>query len=42
MAEIELRYGVSFGKGDGSDWIEFEYELAEAQAAVYYLAVKMR
>jgi len=42
METIELRYGACFGKGDGSDWFEYEYDLDEEQAAAYHLAVKMR
>lgn len=42
METIELRYGASFGPGDGSDWFEYEYELTEEQAAAYHLAIKMR
>lgn len=42
METIELRYGASFGKGDSSDWFEYEYVLSEEQAAAYNLAVKMR
>lgn len=42
METIELRYGACFGKGDGSDWFEYEYNLTEEQAVAYHLAVKMR
>lgn len=32
--EVTLEYAVSFGKGDGSDWIEYEITLTgEAEAA---------
>lgn len=42
MRSIELRYAAVFGKGDGSDWFEYEYDLTEKQIAAYHLAVKMR
>lgn len=42
METIELRYGACFGKGDGSDWFEYEYDITEEQVAAYQMAVKMR
>lgn len=42
METIKLRYGVCFGKGEGSDWLEYEHNLTEEQVAAYHLAVKMR
>ena len=27
MKTVELRYGVIFGKGDSSDWIDYEIDL---------------
>ena len=29
MKSVELRYGVTFGKGDSSDWIEWELQLTD-------------
>lgn len=36
----ELRYGVIFGKGDSSDWIDWEEELTESEEIAYKKAVK--
>ena len=40
MKTIELRYGVSFGTGDGSDWIEFDYNIDWEAEKAYDLAVE--
>ena len=29
MKSVELRYGVIFGKGDSSDWIDYEIDLTD-------------
>lgn len=39
MRYAELRYGVTFGKGDSSDWIDYEIDLTDAEAAAYDKAV---
>ena len=36
---VELRYGVTFGKGDSSDWIDWEIELTDEEAAIYQNAI---
>lgn len=35
----ELRYGVVFGKGDSSDWIDWEEELTEEEEIAYNNAI---
>lgn len=40
MRKVELRYGVTFGKCDSSDWIEWEIELTDEEAAVYENAIE--
>ena len=39
---VELRYGVTFGKCDSSDWIDWEIDLTEEEEAAYNNAIKMR
>ena len=39
MKTVEIRYGVSFGKGDSSDWIDWEVELTDEEAAIYDNAI---
>ena len=34
MKSVEIRYGVTFGKCDSSDWINYEVELTDEEAAV--------
>ena len=29
MKSVEIRYGVTFGKCDSSDWIDYEVELTD-------------
>jgi hypothetical protein len=36
---VEIRYGVTFGKGDSSDWIDWEIELTDEEAAIYQNAI---
>ena len=36
---VQLRYGVTFGKCDSSDWIDWEIELTDEEAAIYEHAV---
>ena len=40
MKTIEMRYGVRFGTGDGSDWIEFDYDIDGEAEKAYDLAVE--
>lgn len=37
---VEIRYGVTFGKLDSSDWIDWEIELTEEEAIAYQNAIK--
>ena len=37
---IEIRYGVVFGKGDGSDWFDWEVELTPEEEIAYKNAIK--
>ena len=39
MKLVELRYGVTFGKGDSSDWIDYEINLTDEEAEAYDNAV---
>ena len=39
MKFVELRYGVIFGKGDSSDWMEWEVGLTEEEAKIYDEAI---
>lgn len=36
---VELRYGVIFGKGDGSDWLDWEVDLTDEETEIYKNAV---
>ena len=38
---VEIQYGVTFGKCDSSDWCEWEVELTDEEAAIYERAVKL-
>lgn len=42
MKKVELRYGVTFGKGDSSDWIDWETELTDEEAVIYENAVESK
>lgn len=35
MKTVELRYGVTFGKCDSSDWIDWEVDLTDEEAEAY-------
>jgi hypothetical protein len=35
MKTVAIHYGVTFGKGDSSDWIDYEIELTDEEAAIY-------
>lgn len=37
---VELRYGVIFGKGDSSDWIDWEIELTPEEEIAYKNAIE--
>ena len=39
MKTVEIRYGVVFGKGDSSDWIDDEIDLNDEESAIYNNAV---
>ena len=39
MRIVEVRYGVTFGKLDSSDWIYTEVELTDEEAAIYDHAI---
>jgi hypothetical protein len=39
MRYVELRYGVTFGKCDSSDWIDYEIDLTDEEAAAYDKAI---
>lgn len=40
MKTVEIRYGVTFGKGDSSDWLESEVDLTDEEAQIYDNAVE--
>ena len=40
MKTVELQYGITFGKGDSSDWMEWEIDLTDEEAAIYDHAVE--
>lgn len=42
MITVELQYGAVFGKGDGSDWFEWETELDGEEEAAYLRAKRLR
>ena len=39
MKKVAIRYGVVFGKGDASDWIDYEIELTDEEEAIYDNAI---
>ena len=39
MKKVARRYGVVFGKGDASDWIDYEIELTDEEEAIYDNAI---
>ena len=39
MKYVPVRYGVTFGKCDSSDWIDYEVGLSDAEVTVYDKAV---
>ena len=40
MKTVEMRYGVTFGKCDSSDWIDYEIELTDEEEKAYDYAVE--
>lgn len=40
MKTVELRYGVVFGKGDSSDWIDWSVELTDEEEKIYDHAIE--
>ena len=36
---VPIRYGVTFGKGDSSDWIDYEVELTDEEITAYCAAL---
>lgn len=40
MKTVEMRYGVTFGKCDSSDWIDYEIELNDEEEKAYDYAVE--
>lgn len=40
MKTVEVRYGVTFGKGDSSDWITWEIELTDEEEKFYNYAIE--
>ena len=39
MKYVALRYGVTFGKGDSSDWIDWELQLTDEEEKIYDHAI---
>lgn len=39
MKYVDLRYGVIFGKGDSSDWIDWKIELTDEEEKIYDHAI---
>lgn len=37
---VEIRYSVTFGKGDSSDWLDWEVELTDEEAVAYNNAIE--
>lgn len=37
---VQLRYGVVFGKGDSTDWIDWEIELTKEETTAYNHAIE--
>ena len=40
MKSVEIRYGVTFGKCDSSDWIDYEVELTDEEEIAYENAIE--
>ena len=40
MKSVEIRYGVTFGKCDSSDWIDYEVELTDEEEVAYENAIE--
>ena len=39
MKYVALRYGVTFGKGDSSDWIDWDLQLTDEEEKIYDHAI---
>ena len=39
MKSVSIQYSVTFGKGDSSDWIDYEIDLTDEEAAAYDKAI---
>ena len=39
MKYVALRYGVTFGKGDSSDWIDWDLQLTDEEERIYDHAI---
>lgn len=39
MKTVEIRYGVTFGKCDSSDWIDWSVDLTDQEAEIYDRAI---
>ena len=39
MKYVALRYGVTFGKGDSSDWIDWDLQLTDEEEKIYDNAI---
>lgn len=40
MKTVDIHYGVTFGKCDSSDWIEWEVDLTDEEALIYDAALE--
>lgn len=40
MKTVEIRYGITLGKGDSSDWLEYEIDLTDDEMRIYDEAVE--
>ena len=39
MKIVEIQYYVTFGKGDSSEWLEYEIKLTDTEEAIYNQAI---
>ena len=40
--KVDIHYGVVFGKGDASDWVDYECELTDEEEIIYNNALRLR
>jgi hypothetical protein len=40
MKTVDIRYGVTFGKGDSSDWIDWTVDLTDEEEKIYDHAIE--